>query len=120
MEAPALGIESEPQLEPMQDPLTHCSRLGIEPLPLATPAAAVRFLAHCTAVGTPLNSFFTACFVIIVDVSLLLSEKETVNYISLYNFLSFIELLLAQFFCLLGFFFKSIFNFNELSKPLFK
>ena len=76
------------------------------PASVATPAAAVRFLAHCTAVGTPLNSFFTACFVIIVDISLLLSEKETVNYISLYNFLSFIELLLAQFFCLLCFFFN--------------
>ena len=33
------------------DPLTHCYSLGIKPT--ATWAAEVRFLTHCTTVGTP-------------------------------------------------------------------
>ena len=40
MEVPGLGIESEPQLRwiatavATSDPLTHCARPGVEPVPL--------------------------------------------------------------------------------------
>lgn len=38
----------------MPDPLTYCIRPGTEPTTsAATEASAVRFLAHCTTVGTP-------------------------------------------------------------------
>lgn len=49
------------------------------------------------------NLIFTAYFVLLGDILLLLSQEMTINYISLYKLLSFLGLLFAQFFCLLCF-----------------
>ena len=64
MEVPGPGIESKLQLQlaaaAVQDPLTSYARLGIETntstmirVTAVTAAAAVKFLTHCTTVGTP-------------------------------------------------------------------
>ena len=59
VEIPRPGTESKPQLQLQQplDPFTRCAPLGIEPS-AGTRAAAVRFLTHCTTVGTPWRPSF--------------------------------------------------------------
>ena len=37
MEVPRSGTESEPQLQYLPDPLTHCARRRTEPTPLQQP-----------------------------------------------------------------------------------
>ena len=61
MEVPRPGIESEPQLQPTPtgaatlDLLTHCTGLGIKPVP---PERQARSLTQCTTVGTSGMFFF--------------------------------------------------------------
>lgn len=57
-----------------------------------------------------LAQFFSLLALLIIDVSLLLNQTMTINYISLYIFLLFLELRPAQFLFAL---FLYIFNFNE-------
>ena len=54
------GIESQQQLQPTAELLTHCARPGIEPKPLRRPKLlVVRFLTYCTIAGTPVYSLLT-------------------------------------------------------------
>ena len=62
MEFPRPAITNELQLQPTQqprptpDPLIHCTRPGMEPVPLqSTQAATVGFLTPCATAGTPLS-----------------------------------------------------------------